>query len=357
VLGAARQRGVHVGHGEGHHPVLGQRLLDRGDLRAVGRHHEHAGAGDEPPPQRGDLGDRGRSAVPVDRQLLAFARREDVEDAAGGHHALPSVGLEPLHDRIVVRRVVVEEGQALHAGGERDVGRVLDRGVAPAEPVRVLLLRVLRVVDDQVGPAHEGDVPLVARVVQDAVLGLPERLVIGDVRDGGPGASHPVGDGRGGVVQVLGLDQHVADPEKALLQLGEVDPRAQVSQLDREVGVLHLPGHRLLEALLEPERRVHVELGPGQERGDEERKALDVIPMGVADEQVQAHGGGEGPDQMEPQLARAGAAVQHDDRAVLGPHLHARRVAAVSGGALARRSYRAPGAPEPYVHVTLSNVA
>ena len=69
-----------------------------------------------------------------------------------------------------------------------------------------------------------------------------------------------------------------------------MDTRAQVAHLDREIRVLHLTGHRLFETALEADRRVDVQLGAGQERGDEEGKALDVIPVGVADEEVEPDG-------------------------------------------------------------------
>jgi hypothetical protein len=152
------------------------------------------------------------------------------------------------------------------------------------------------------------------------------------------------------VVQVLRLDQDAAHAEEPLLELGEVDARAQVPQLHGEVRVLHLPGHRLLEALLEPERRVHVQLGAGNERGHEERKALDVVPVGVADEEVQPQRLGHRLHQVQAQLAGAGAAVEDDDGSVGGAKLHAGGVAPEARRAIAGRGDRAARSPEPDVH-------
>ncbi len=249
----------------------------------------------------------------------------------------------------------MEERQSPSAGGPRDVGRVLHGGMPPALLLAVLLLRVLGVVDDQVGAAHERDVPLIAGVIVPAGRRGPERLVIGGVGDAGASARDAVGDGRRRVVQVLGLDQHATDAEEALVELGEVDARAQIAQLHREVRVLHLPGHRLFQAALEAEGGVDVQLGPGHEGGDEEGKALDVIPVRVTDEEVEAgrlgHLG-----EMQAEAAGAGATVEHDQRAVGSTDFHTRRITTVTRRLFPGRGNRPSGAPEPYVHVTLAQV-
>ena len=223
MLGAARERGVHVGHRQRHHAVLGQHFLDGRHLALVRRDHQHARARDQATAQRRDLGHRRRARAPGDVNLEALARGEHVQPAARLGGPGPGDGLHAIHHRVVVRRIVMEQGQALDAGGLGHVGGVLDRRVAPAHAIGVLLVGVLGIVDDEVGAAQERDVPLIAGMVQDAVLRLPERLVVGHVGDGGAAVGHPVGDGGRGVVQVLRLHQHVADPEEAFLELGEVD--------------------------------------------------------------------------------------------------------------------------------------
>src|SRR5207247_711568 len=110
------------------------------------------------------------------------------------------------------------------------------------------------------------------------------------------------------------LHAHLSDAEEALVELRVVDTAPQLTELDGEVRVLHLPGHRLLEAPLEAARRVDVQLGPGQERGDEERDALDVVPMRVADEEVESHRLGHRPNEGEAGPTAASAAVEDDPR-------------------------------------------
>jgi len=152
------------------------------------------------------------------------------------------------------------------------------------------------------------------------------------------------------VVQVLRLHQHVADAEETLVELGVMDAAPQLAELHGKVRVLHLPRHRLLEAPLEAEGRVDVQLGAGQKGGDEERKALDVVPVRVADEEVESHRLRHRPHEVQAEPARAGAAVEDDDGPVGGAHLGARRVAAVDGRRASGRGDGASGAPEANVH-------
>src|SRR5262249_43066041 len=138
--------------------------------------------------------------------------------------------------------------------------------------------------------------------------------------------------------------------EETLLELGEVDAGAQIAQLHGKVRVLHLPRHRLFEALLKAERRVDVQLDAWNERGDEEGKALDVVPVRVADEQVQVDRRLQRLREMQAQLAGAGAAIEHDDGAVRRADLRAGRVAAEARGAFPGRGDRPTSPPEPDVH-------
>ncbi len=249
----------------------------------------------------------------------------------------------------------MEEREPSRAGGAGHVGRVLDGRMAPALLRRVFLFGVLRVVDDEIDVAHELDVPLVAGMLVPAGRRVPERLVIRGVGDGGTAARDSIRDGRRRVIQVLRLDQHVADAEEALVELGEVDARAQIAELHREVRVLHLPGHRLFQPALKAERRVDVQLGARHERRDEEGKALDVIPVGVPDQEMQARRERD-LREVEAQAAGARAAVENDQCAVTAADFHARGVAAVARRLLPGRGDGPSSAPEPYVHALLVRV-
>jgi hypothetical protein len=83
---------------------------------------------------------------------------------------------------------------------------------------------------------------------------------------------------------------------------------------------------------------------PGEEGRQEERQPLDVIRVGVADEQVGADR--TGPREGDPELARARTAIEDEQRSVVGARLDARRVAAVASGLGTRRGDRPSDTPE-----------
>ena len=347
-LGAARERRVDVGLAQELEPVLAEDLLD---LVLVRADHQHAAAGDLPVLQRGRLGHVERdAAAALHAQLEPFPGREHVQRLAATGDLGARRDLHLLEDRVVVGRVVMEQHQTLHPRGQGHVDGVLDTAVPPADLVEILLGGVLRVVDDEVRALQERDVALVTRMLGDPARRAPERLVVGDVGDARAVAGHAVGDGGRGVIQVLRLDQHLAHAKESLVELVEVDARAQVAQLHREVRVLHLARHRLLEPALEAHRRVDVQLGSGQERRDEEGEALDVIPVRVADEEVEAHRLRDRLRQVHAELAGAGAAVEDDHGSVGGAPLPARGITPVPRGVRARRGDRPTSPPDASEH-------
>src|SRR5260370_1065545 len=85
--------------------------------------------------------------------------------------------------------------------------------------------------------------PRSAAMVKAPFARAPDGLVVVHFRAGRPAHREPVADRRRRVVQVLGLHQHLADSKKPLLELGEVDTRAEIPELHGEVRILHLPRH------------------------------------------------------------------------------------------------------------------
>ena len=85
-------------------------------------------------------------------------------------------------------------------------------------------------------------------------------------------------------------------------------------------------------------------MAAGCERRQEERQALDVVGVRVRQEQVEPERSlvGEG----EPKLAGAGAAIEDEQRAVVGRDLDARRVTPVAECLGAGRRDRTARAPE-----------
>ena len=190
--------------------------------------------------------------------------------------------------------------------------------------------------------------PLIAGMMEPPGRRLPVRLMVRDVGQRRLMTGDAVGQRRRGVIQVLRLHEHLTDAEKPFIQFREMDAAPEIVQPHRKVGVLHLPGKGVLHAAMEARVGVDVQLGVGVEGGAEEREALDVVPMGMPDEEVDAEGLGRGLQEVMAQPPGARPAVQDDDRAVIGPDFHARGVTTILGGPLPRHGDGPAGSPETY---------
>ena len=152
------------------------------------------------------------------------------------------------------------------------------------------------------------------------------------------------------MVQVLRDDADARDAVAALVEVDVGELRRELRELDREVGVLHLSGHHLGERAAAAPRRVdHEPRGRREERG-EEREALDVVPVGVAQQERRGERPRARAGEGGAERADAGAAVEHEPGAAAGRHLDARRVAAEVRGAGAGRRDGPARAPEADVH-------
>ena len=94
----------------------------------------------------------------------------------------------------------------------------------------------------------------------------------------------------------------------------------------REVDGVHLVGEGALERLHRPLRTDHRQSRAAHEVGTEEREALDVVPVRVADQEVRVDRAGE----LVAELADARSAVDDDQLTVVGADLDAGGVAAVA---------------------------
>src|SRR5207245_2628526 len=159
-------------------------------------------------------------------------------------------------------------------------------------------------------------------------------------------AGDAVGQRRRGGMQVLRLDEHLPDAAESFVQFREMDAAPEVVHFHREVGVLHLPGNGVLQAAMKAHGGVDVQLGVGQEGRAKERETLNVIPMGMPDEEVKAERLRLGLQEVMAQLPDAGPAVQDDDRAVIGADFHACGVPAKFGGLFSRHGDGPAGPPE-----------
>ena len=95
----------------------------------------------------------------------------------------------------------------------------------------------------------------------------------------------------------------------------------------------------------------------GLEEGREEREPLDVIPVGVGDEEMAAHRPRAGPHERLSQAVGPGAAVEHDERAVRGPDLDTGRVPAIAQRSRTGLRQGAARPPEPNSHAVLRSIS
>ena len=120
------------------------------------------------------------------------------------------------------------------------------------------------------------------------------------------------------MVEVLRAHHHVVDVEHALDELVVVDPAAELIDRDGEVRIAHLGGERLAQRFVHATWAVHVPLARAVERG-EERQTLDVVPVGVAEQERTGRRFPVGRfDDVGTERAGSGATVEHDAGAASG---------------------------------------
>ena len=140
--------------------------------------------------------------------------------------------------------------------------------------------------DHDVGALQERDMAIVIAVrshVAAHAEGGIERLVVGDVAHGGAVALQAIRERERRVVEVLRAHHHVVDVERALDELVVADPAFELIDRDGEVRIAHLGGERLAQGFVHASRAVDIPLARTVERG-EERQALDVVPVRVAEQ-------------------------------------------------------------------------
>ena len=266
-----------------------------------------------------------------------------------------SAGLRQQQLELVVGvvRIVVEEHDRAHLGLARERHRVLDARVAPTDVVRVLLVAVLRVVEQHVDIACDvvAADPLARLLVQVDPEG---GLVVGEVGERAPTLLDAVAD-RGPLVRHLaGPNGRRADRHALLGGVMEGDPRRDVDQPDREQRGREIDGDALGQALYRRGRPPEMDLGAGDEERTEEPEPLQMIEMQMGEEDVQlarglgAHG--------DAQRAQSGAGVEDERVPALEPDLQARGVAAVADRLGAWRGQRTTASPDVCLHQAFSPV-
>src|SRR5260370_27964517 len=90
------------------------------------------------------------------------------------------------------------------------------------------------------------------------------------------------------MVQIVGRHLYGSDLEGAFDEIVIMNRGPEVVWCHRKIAVLHLTGERFAQGLAQALGAVDVPFVAGRKQRREERDALDVIPMRVADENVAA---------------------------------------------------------------------
>ena len=124
---------------------------------------------------------------------------------------------------------------------------------------------------------------------------------------------------------------------RSFLELLEGDRCRELADLDREIGELHLAGKDLAQRTRTPFRTAHGNPVAGDEQRDEEGKALDMIPVGMTEQDGCRDGSARARHHRRAERPGAGAAIEDEACAGARRHFHARGVAAESDRVRARR--------------------
>ncbi len=208
--------------------------------------------------------------------------------------------------------------------------------------------------NQQIGTAHElgvGDVVTVPAQVAACGERLVVWFVIGRVHDDRAVDLDPVAEGERGVVEVTGHDRGVVDAQDPLDEVMMLDVGGQLVDLDREVPVLHLSGEDLAEGTAQTTRAVDVPRVALHEQWREEWQTLNVVPVGVADQDVTIDRvTARRRDERLAETVSAGSAVDDQLRSRIGSNRHARGVATESHRGGSRLRDRSPCSPERHQH-------
>ena len=160
----------------------------------------------------------------------------------------------------------------------------------------------------------------------------------------------PIAQAQHRVVQELGRDADVTDPELLLDQFAELELASHRLEVEGSIAEDQLALQQIPDRAPGLLGRPDADPIPCFVGRSEERQALDVIPVGVGQQDV----GLEGPEFSGLQVASQGEktrpGVQDQQRPVGSADLDAQGVAPVAHGTRPRRGNRAASAPEPDLH-------
>jgi len=257
-------------------------------------------------------------ACPFDRERRALDGGHYLHSGSDAAKIGPGLGDDTIKPIVIAGWIVVREASPLDPCRATQGQRVLNGAVPPANLLRILLSSVLRVMDDEVSMREKFAMTQVfAEDLAYSVCKMPGmRFVIGCVYDRCTLRFEPVAKRQRWVIQVTCPNRDVCDLKGAFYKLMVSDSRAEVVQLDWEVGILHLAFEGI------PQRSVHsfgcikVPLILWREERREEWDTLDVVPMRMAEQYVSPERLAMRSEQILAELPYAGSAVYNDERAI-----------------------------------------
>src|SRR5262249_54874489 len=129
----------------------------------------------------------------------------------------------------------------------------------------------------------------------------------------------------------------------------ELECRLKLVQLYGEIDPVHLVRDHLLEGHLVHLAADDSDFVPRDEGGFEKGEPLDMVPVGVGDEDM----GFDRPpvlNELFAEISEAGAGVEDDELVFREPHLDTGCISAVPNGTLPWGGDRSPGSPEFQPH-------
>src|SRR5271170_4220564 len=158
-------------------------------------------------------------------------------------------------------------------------------------------------------------------------IGAPERfrvwLVIGHVYDRNAIGFHAVAQAKCRMVQILCLYADAMDIVLSFGQRSEADLRRQLVDLDRKICVLHLSGEHICQRRAYTVRRTDREFVPRHEKRPEKWEPLDMVPMGMTQQNRRPQRAGDTVREVESKGPRAGPAIEDQPLAVIGDQFDA----------------------------------
>ena len=235
------------------------------------------------------------------------------------------MGQKGINFIIIMVGVMMKEAEFFDAGfdGKRD--GVVHTAMAPPFVAFVFFGVVLGIENQDIGAADEFEhVPIHA---------AGARFGIGKKNNQAIGGKKPVTDAKAGMVGALGANADGADIQVEIFDFFDFEIAGEVGKMNGKVGALHLAGQGADQSLAGAFAAEDFQAAAGIVDGAEKREALNMIPVGMGDQQSEIERlAFKFLEQGLAEQAQTGAGIENDDLVTV-TDFHAGSVAAVANGA------------------------